>query len=106
MQTVLDEPTLSRVVSIVDEVGQAIESGTDQDHLLMLTCLQLAYTLEKVSKKLESLEEKLQNISAWVPSSESSVSESSAFPTLESSPKNPISTTQEDPEGARPGPVI
>jgi hypothetical protein len=70
MQTALDEPTLSRVTSIVEEVGRAIGSGTDQDHLLMLTCLQLAYTLEKVSKKLESLEDRLQRLDAWVPESD------------------------------------
>ena len=45
MQTALDDPTLNRVTAIVDEVGQAIGSGTNQDDLLMLTCLQLAYTL-------------------------------------------------------------
>jgi hypothetical protein len=70
MQTALDEPTLLRVTAIVDEVGQALGNGIDQDHLLMLTCLQLAYTLEKVSKKLESLEDKLQDLEAWSPSSE------------------------------------
>ena len=70
MQTVLDEPTLSRVVSIVDEVGQAIESGTDQDHLLMLTCLQLAYTLEKISTHLEQMEIRLENLPPLTPSSD------------------------------------
>jgi hypothetical protein len=70
MQTALDEPTLARVISIVDEVGQAIGDGTDQDHLLMLTCLQLAYSLETISKNLESLEERLESLDPWIPSSE------------------------------------
>jgi hypothetical protein len=70
MQTALDEPTLDRVTAIVDEVGQAIGSGTDQNHLLMLTCLQLAYTLEKISTRLEPLEVKLENLAPWAPSSD------------------------------------
>jgi hypothetical protein len=70
MQTALDESTLERVTNIVDEVGQAIGSGTDQDHLLMLTCLQLAYSLEKILGKLEPLESRLENLVPWVPFSD------------------------------------
>ena len=70
MQTALDDPTLNRVTAIVDEVGQAIGSGTDQDHLLMLTCLQLAYTLEKISTHLERLEIRLEDLPPWTPSSD------------------------------------
>jgi hypothetical protein len=70
MQTALDEPTLARVTAIVDEVGQAIGSGTDQDHLLMLTCLQLAYTLEKISNRLEPLKFRLESLPSWAPSSD------------------------------------
>jgi hypothetical protein len=67
MQTTLDKSTFSRVVSIVVEVGEAIGENTDQDNLLMLTCLQLAYSLEKVSTTLEALEKKLGKLSPWEP---------------------------------------
>jgi hypothetical protein len=70
MQTSLDEPMLSEVLSIVNEVGKAIGESTDQENRLMLTCLQLAYSLEKVSKTLEALEKKLDNIPPWEPPSE------------------------------------
>jgi hypothetical protein len=67
MQTALDEEELKRVIAIVDEVGQAIGKDYDQDHLLMLTCLQLAYSLEKISKYLEPLESRLENLAPWTP---------------------------------------
>jgi hypothetical protein len=73
MQTALDESTLSKVVSIADEVASAIGEGVDQDHLLMLTCLQLAYGLEKVSKKLAALERVLDSTESWLPSGEDDI---------------------------------
>jgi hypothetical protein len=70
MQTTLDESTLSRVLAIVDEVGEAIGESIDQDNLLMLICLQLAYSVEKVSKRLEALEKTMSRISPWEPPEE------------------------------------
>ena len=66
MQTALDESTLSQVMSIVNEVAEAIGDGVGQDHLLMLTCLQLAYSLEKMKKNLGPLTEKLEKLSPWL----------------------------------------
>ena len=62
MQTELDDDTLGRVVSIVDEVSGAIGENIDQDNLLMLTCLQLAYSLEKFQGLFESLDRRLNNL--------------------------------------------
>jgi len=53
VQTELDNETLKRVVDIVKEAGGAINGNVDQDNLLMFTCLQLAYNLEKTSELLE-----------------------------------------------------
>ncbi|MDR1731941.1 MAG: cell division protein ZapA [Synergistaceae bacterium] len=60
MQTALDEPTLDRVVSIVSDVSSSAGDNVDQDQLLMLTCLQLAYSLEKISQRLEKLTDRLR----------------------------------------------
>ena len=62
MQTGLDEDTFKRVVEIVNEVCGTIDSNADQDRLLVLTCLQLAYKLEKISRLLESLDKKLSDL--------------------------------------------
>ena len=53
VQTELDNETLKRVVDIVKEAGGAINGNVDQENLLMFTCLQLAYSLEKTSELLE-----------------------------------------------------
>ncbi|MDR1376764.1 MAG: cell division protein ZapA [Synergistaceae bacterium] len=73
MQTALDESTLARVTNILDDVEQVVKEGLGQEHfnqedLLMLTCLQLAYSLEKISRNLEPLENKLEDLDPWVPS--------------------------------------
>ena len=61
MQTELDDDTLNRVVGVVNEVCGAI-NGVDQDNLLMLACLQMAYNLEKATGLLESLDRKLDGL--------------------------------------------
>ena len=72
MQTELDDVTLARVVALVTEVGQAMDISVDQDRLLMLISLQLAYNLEKISQLLEPLEERLDKLAPWEPMSEES----------------------------------
>ena len=61
-ETVLDNEELVRVVGIVNEVSDAIGSSIDQESLLMLTCLQLAYNLGKVSELLEPLDKRLKDL--------------------------------------------
>ena len=70
MQTALDESMLSRVMSIVNEVAEAIGDGVGQDHLMMLTCLQLAYSLEKIKEGLGPLAERLEDLPSWLPFAE------------------------------------
>ncbi|MDR2527680.1 MAG: hypothetical protein LBD04_01495 [Synergistaceae bacterium] len=65
VQTALDDDTLARVTEIVQGVGEAVGAGVDQNHLLMLTCLQLAYSLEKISGALQPLENRLAALSLW-----------------------------------------
>ena len=62
MQTELDDDTLDRVVGIVNEVCDAISGTIDQNSLLMLTCLQLAYNLEKISERLEPFDRRLDDL--------------------------------------------
>ena len=62
MQTELDDDTINRVAGIVNEVCRAINGNIEQDELLMLTCLQLAYKLEKISERLEPLDRRLDNL--------------------------------------------
>jgi len=62
IQTELDDEMLKRVVDIVKEAGGVINGSVDQDNLLMLTCLQLAYNLEKVSELLEIFDRRFNDL--------------------------------------------
>ena len=70
VQTDLDEETLNRVVGIVDEVSKAIDDRIDQDNLLLLTCLQLAYNIDNISGLLGALDRRLNKLEPWKPGSE------------------------------------
>ena len=61
MQTTLDEATLERVTALVAEAGEHIGVGVDQDNFLMLTSLQLAYTLDKIAQHLQPVGNKLKD---------------------------------------------
>lgn len=67
MQTTLDEGTLERITALVEEAGEHIGTGVDQDNLLMLTCLQLAYTLDKVAQHLQPVRNKLKDTDPQAP---------------------------------------
>jgi hypothetical protein len=56
--TALDEPVFDRVIALVNEVSASLGDGVDQERLLALTCLRLAYGLEKISDVLSSTEKK------------------------------------------------
>jgi len=62
MQTKLDDDMLNKVVGIVNDIYGTIGDSGDQDSLLIMTCLQLAYNLEMVSGHLRSLDSKLDAI--------------------------------------------
>ncbi len=60
MQTALDEATLERVTSMVTEIATDVGAGVDQDTLLMFTCLQLAYSLDKIAQRLQPVEDRVR----------------------------------------------
>jgi hypothetical protein len=62
MLTELDDETLGRVVGAVNEICGAKSGGIDQENLLMLTCLQLSYNLDKISEILKPVDKRLNDI--------------------------------------------
>jgi hypothetical protein len=73
--TVLDKPTFDRVAAIVKGVSASLKSGTGQDNLLMLTCMQLAYGLEKTMGRLAPLADALENLEPWASAPEDGCAE-------------------------------
>ena len=59
VRTALDDETLARVKLLINEAYGQPKRGVDQENLLTLTCLQLAYALDTVRGKLDALMEKL-----------------------------------------------
>lgn len=55
VQTALDDGSLARVTSLVTDIAKGIGDGMDQENLLFFTCLNLAYSLEKISRRLNGL---------------------------------------------------
>lgn len=46
----LDEATFTRISGIVKEQINTLPAGAKQDEKMLLACLQLAYTLDKISR--------------------------------------------------------
>lgn len=65
--TALDKPTFDRVAAIVRNVSMSMKDDIDQDQLLMLICMRLAYGLEKTMGKLTPLVEALENLESLEP---------------------------------------
>ena len=66
IRTPLKDEDLERVEALIRQAGphpgdcaHVPFRGMDQENLLVLTCLQLAYTLDSVTAKLEILSERL-----------------------------------------------
>jgi hypothetical protein len=68
--TALDKPTFDRVAAIVKGASVSLKDDIGQDHLLMLTCMRLAYGLEKTMGKLAPLMNVLENLEPWEPAPE------------------------------------
>ena len=66
MQTALDEDTLSRISALLAEVGSVIGGSASQDDVLALTCLQLSYSIDRMTQTLESLTGKLDRLEPFV----------------------------------------
>lgn len=54
LKTALDDESLSRISSISSEITKSFSSSLEQEDLLLLSCLQLAWSLEKIGAKMES----------------------------------------------------
>ena len=53
--TQLDNESLDRVRSLIDEACGEITKGARQEDILMLACLRLAYSLDAVNEKLKAI---------------------------------------------------
>ncbi len=51
----LDNEALDRVKELIDEACGEISKGANQEDLLILTCLRLAYSLDAVNEKLKAI---------------------------------------------------
>ncbi len=60
VETALDADTVDRIESVVAAACGSPAKGMNQEELLALTCLQLAYSLDKASEALEGLLEDLE----------------------------------------------
>ena len=59
IRTSLDDDSLERVRILIDEAYGRPVKGMEQEDLLVLTCLQLAYSLDIVGGKLQALSDRL-----------------------------------------------
>lgn len=60
VETALDPGAVERIESLVAAACNSLAKGIGQEELLMLTCLQLAYSLDKAASGLEGLLEKVE----------------------------------------------
>jgi len=60
VETALDPGAVERIESLVAAACNPLAKGIGQEELLMLTCLQLAYSLDKATSALEGLLEKVK----------------------------------------------
>ncbi len=58
--TLLDDGGLERLKELLDDACPYPDRGIEQENLLMLTCLRLAYSLDKISTQLPELLDKLR----------------------------------------------
>lgn len=55
IRTPLNDATLDRLKALIASANGSMVKGLDQEELLMLTCLQLAYSLDKAAEAIEGL---------------------------------------------------
>ncbi len=58
LRTSLDDESLESITGMAAEIADGIEN-TDQENVLLLTCLQLAWHLQKLGKTLEQTFEEI-----------------------------------------------
>ena len=67
MRTALDEDTLARVTSMAAVLCEAAGEGIDQENRLLLTCLQLAYSLDRISERVGPLLSHMETLTPFEP---------------------------------------
>lgn len=60
IQTSIENEDLDRIKSLIDDACGEITEGTNQEDMLMLACLKLAYSLDTVNEKLKNISAKLE----------------------------------------------
>ena len=61
IQTAIENEDLDRIKSLIDDACGEITEGANQEDMLMLACLKLAYSLDAVNEKLKNILSKLEN---------------------------------------------
>ncbi len=60
VRTSLDDESLMRVTKLMAEFTGELEHTLDQEKILLLLCLQLGWTLEKIRSKIDVFSEELE----------------------------------------------
>ncbi|NLM70459.1 MAG: hypothetical protein GX181_00680 [Synergistaceae bacterium] len=60
IKTTLDDDSLGRISSLLADAAERTDSSQDQEKVLLILCLQLAWALEKTLSKLEAISEELE----------------------------------------------
>ena len=60
VKTILDDETMTRLEALIADACPKARHEIEQENLLMLTCLQLSYVLDKTAGALSSLLERLR----------------------------------------------
>ncbi|MDD3516444.1 MAG: hypothetical protein PHD35_11985 [Synergistaceae bacterium] len=53
LKTTLDDESIKAITNLSADITREFEGSLDQENLLLLSCLQLAWLLEKLGRKLE-----------------------------------------------------
>ena len=62
VKTSLDEESLARVSTLRAEITGELEDVLDQEKVLLLLVLQLAWSFEKIRSKIDSFSEELEKL--------------------------------------------
>ena len=60
IRTTLDDENLLRVMNLITDVVERLDETLDQEKTLLLLCLQLGWTLEKMRSKIDEYAEELK----------------------------------------------
>lgn len=60
VRTSLDDESLTRVTELMAEITGDLDRTLDQEKILLLLCLQLGWTLEKIRSRIDGVSEELE----------------------------------------------